>query len=88
MNRALFLLAVLLVCVQIALSGDLIRLWPVEVNGKWGYIDDRGKIVIEPQFDSAGSFREGALARVRLGQKWGAVNWNGVRVPVEFDYVG
>ena len=31
----------------------------VPVNGKWGYIDKRGELVIEPQFDFAGDFHEG-----------------------------
>jgi hypothetical protein len=88
MTRVLVALSVWLASIQVAVSGDLIRLWPVEVNGKWGYIDEHGKMAIEPQFDSAGSFREGALARVRVGQKWGMVNWEVVRAPVEFDYVG
>ncbi len=38
-------------------------LFPVYVNGKWGYIDITGKIAIEPQFQEAHPFSEG-LARV------------------------
>ena len=32
---------------------------------KWGYIDKAGTMVIEPQFDRAGSFSEG-LAAVKI----------------------
>lgn len=41
--------------------------FPVYVNGKAGYIDRTGKIVLEPQFDGASYFSEG-LARVSVGR--------------------
>jgi len=34
-------------------------LYPVKVNGKWGYINRAGKVVVEPQFDAALDFQEG-----------------------------
>ena len=34
-------------------------LFPVEQNGKWGYIDKTGRMVIEPQFDRTWDFSEG-----------------------------
>ena len=37
----------------------------MNVDGKWGYIDARGTLVIEPLFDRAGLFREG-LAHVEI----------------------
>jgi hypothetical protein len=42
------------------------RLKPVEVNKKWGYADETGKIIIAPQFESARPFSEG-LAAVAIG---------------------
>jgi hypothetical protein len=45
-----------------------ITLYPIVQNGKWGYIDKTGKIVIEPQFDYAYKFFEG-LARVKVGDE-------------------
>lgn len=44
-------------------------LLPVRVNGKWGYINERGKIVIEPRFFVAGNFSE-CLAKVRNDDSW------------------
>ena len=43
--------------------------FPIEVNGKWGFIDSSGKIAIPPQFDGvdAQGFSEG-LAPVCLGR--------------------
>ena len=47
-------------------------LLPVRQNGKWGYIDRTGKIVIKPQFLSAEEFSEG-LAAVTVRTKQGLV---------------
>lgn len=38
----------------------------------WGFINDRGKYVIPPQFEDAGSFSEG-LARVQVDGKYGYI---------------
>jgi len=47
----------------IALVGALLlgscgssALHPVVLNGRYGYIDHSGKIVVTPQFDAAGKF--------------------------------
>lgn len=45
---------------------------PVEVGGKWGYVDKTGKYAISPQFDRAFPFSEG-LAAAKAGGKWGFV---------------
>ena len=39
-------------------------LLPIQQNGKWGYINRSGEVVIKPQFDSAEAFADG-LALVR-----------------------
>jgi hypothetical protein len=47
----------------------------VKKNGKWGYIDKTGTVVIAPQFDQvvgALGFPEG-LAPVKKGGKWGYI---------------
>lgn len=51
-------------------------LFPVRVNGKGGYIDIEGNLVIKPQFDVARDFREG-LGGVRVGDKCGYIDRNG-----------
>jgi hypothetical protein len=45
-------------------------------SGKWGYIDKRGKVVIQPQFDEAEKF-EGGVAIVRVNNLYGVVNTKG-----------
>lgn len=48
----------------------------VQVNGKWGYIDQTGRFVIEPQFSNFRPFSEGLVA-VQVGDKWGYMNQQG-----------
>lgn len=47
-------------------ADDGIYLFPVRIEGQWGYINENGRIRIEPEFDSGLYFEEG-LARVRDG---------------------
>lgn len=51
-------------------------LLPVKQDRKWGFIDEAGKIVIEPQFDRCSSFVQG-LARVRMDGKFGYIDKRG-----------
>ena len=48
----------------------------VRIEGKYGYADKTGKIVIAPQFDEVYRFREG-LAGVRTGSWWGFIDKTG-----------
>jgi len=60
-------------------------LYPINVNGKYGFMDRSGKTVITPQFDLAAGFSEG-LAAVRVGPKWGYINTKGVvAITPQFD---
>lgn len=49
----------------------------VKYEGKWGYINEKGKYYIEPVFDDASSFTEEGIARVKLGSKWGYIDTEG-----------
>lgn len=48
----------------------------VKVDGKWGFVDKTGKMVIEPQFADAHSFANG-YAAIKKNGKWGFIDENG-----------
>jgi len=60
-------------------KADNSGLYPINVNGKYGFMNRSGKTVIAPQFDGAFGFSEG-LAQVRVGTKSGYINTKGVLV--------
>lgn len=58
-----------------------------EENKLWGYIDRQGNVVIEPRFESAGSFKNGRAIVMENG-KFGVIDSNGVYVYApEYDYI-
>jgi hypothetical protein len=66
--------------------GQQTNLFPVYPGGKAGYINEQGKIVIEPQFLAAYKFSEG-LAVVRIAGTYGYINESGkVVIPAEYDF--
>lgn len=70
---------------QIGLAHFSEGLAAVRVDGKWGYADRTGKLVIPAQFTWANDFSEG-LARVSLDKKVGFINKTGaVVVPLQYD---
>ena len=46
-------------------------------SGVWGYMDETGKIIVEPKWVSAGDYSEG-LAIVRDSKTWYVIDldWN------------
>lgn len=46
-------------------------------DDKWGWIDEKGKYVITPQFDDADAFTTDGTAKVRVGTKTGKINRRG-----------
>ena len=57
-----------------------------EENGKYGFVDSLGNIVIKPQFDHVGCFNEG-LVSVEINNKYGFIDHNGkVVIPLEYEY--
>ena len=56
----------------------------VKVNGKWGFADLDGQMVIDPQYENAGAFN-GGLAPVQTGGSWGYITQeNSLVIPAEF----
>ena len=55
------------------------------IDGKWGFVDTLGNMVIEPQYEQAKSFCNG-LAPVRVGDLWGYISSNGEwRIECQFE---
>ncbi len=48
----------------------------VMIDGKWGFVNSSGEVVISPQFEDARSFANG-LAAVQKDGKWGFINLDG-----------
>jgi len=61
------------------------QLYPVPVRGKYGFMDRRGRIAIQPLFDRVRLFSEG-MAVVAIGGKYGYIDTRGsVIVPPKFE---
>ncbi|MEN8208007.1 MAG: WG repeat-containing protein [Candidatus Fermentibacteria bacterium] len=63
-------------------------LFPVKEDGDWGFINQQGEYVIDPQFDGASGFSEN-LAPVRLNGQYGYINRTGeIMIDCQFERVG
>src|SRR5262245_16862840 len=52
------------------------NLYPIIGRGRYGYINQKGQVIIEPRFEMAKRFSEG-LARVKIEGKWGFIDPSG-----------
>jgi hypothetical protein len=59
---------------QVVIFGE--GLAGVRINGRWGFIDEAGAVVIAPRFDLVGTFYQG-LAEVLVGNKVGVIDRQG-----------
>lgn len=80
---------VALTCSGLALGQSVSRsprLRPIQQNGKWGYIDNTGKIVIKPQFAWAEEFSEGLAGFENEDGKHGYIDETGkIVIEPKFD---
>ncbi len=68
-------------------SRDLPALFPIKQQGKWGFIDRTGKVIVSPQFKNAWDFSEGR-AGVLVGDRFGFIDQTGkVVIQPQFDKV-
>src|SRR5690625_1903603 len=67
-----------------ALDDDAPRLFPVELDGRWGFIDREGDLVIAPEFEEAKGFYEGRAA-VKSNGLYGFIDSEG-RIVIEPQY--
>lgn len=54
-------------------------LYPVNINGKFGFLDVKGNLVVQPKYDMASDFNDG-LGLVLLKDKWGFIDSTGKEV--------
>lgn len=87
-----------IVNVSVAQKGNGKILIPAGVGDKAGFIDLKGKWIINPQFENVKQFQDNGLAEVMLNGKWGWIDKTGKMViepkydknfnePVYYDYV-
>jgi hypothetical protein len=58
----------------------------IEQDGKFGWTDNKGKIIINPQFNSALPFNKGKLAAVQSGKSYGFIDKEGkIIINPQFD---
>src|SRR5215470_1529558 len=79
--RASGLFALLIVLFVTGLHGQAggPRRFQVKQNGKWGFIDSSGNLVIPAKFSEAQAFHDG-LAAVQYQGKWGYIGESGAFV--------
>ena len=53
-------------------------------SGLWGFADEKGKVIIEPQYENAKSF-SGHMAAVCMDGRWGFVNADG-KLVIDYQY--
>lgn len=59
----------------------------VKIDLHWGYINEKGKVVINNKFDWAECFSQG-IARVKIENKYGYIDLSGKPIlPIKYDYI-
>lgn len=59
-----------------AAEAEETKLYPFSIGSRYGYMDDTGKVVIEPEYEGAEPFSEG-LAAVQSDGLWGYIDASG-----------
>jgi hypothetical protein len=76
MKRAVHIMkAIVFAAILVAQNAAAEEIYPFEA-GKWGYVSEQGKVVIEPQFEEVGFFTNG-VATAKQGGKWGLIDTKG-----------
>ena len=79
----LFVLTVIFLAIAACASSDREtnieskELYRIQVGGKCGFINENGKLVIEPQFDRAYFFFSDSVCFAQVGERKGLINSNG-----------
>jgi len=71
-------------------SGDpfINNLAAIRIGGKYGFVDKKGRISIQPMFDDVGHNSEGMIP-IKQNEKWGFIDESGsITIEAEFEGVG
>lgn len=73
-------------------SGALVQaqdlLYPVHINGQWGFMDQTGQVVVKARYDQVGRYVKEDYAYVQRDQLLGAIDRNGREVlPCRYNHV-
>lgn len=49
-------------------------LYAINQNGKWGFANKEGKIIVEPKYDMVTEFNANGFAGIKQDGKWGSIN--------------
>ena len=79
MQTKSFFLTIALLAASMGVMAQTGELQYFNQDGKYGYKDENGNVVIQPIYDDAGSFSDG-LTRVKLNGKWGLIDKTGKEV--------
>ena len=61
----------------------------VRKDGKWGFINRKGAVIVAPQYAAVADFSQSLAAVKNDSGKWGYINTSGtVKVPFEYDEAG
>lgn len=87
MKKMIFklMLAVCLLNIQSLYSQNLVKYY---LNGKIGFKNQSGVIIVPAKYDQVGDFSEG-IAKVAIGDKYGSINQIGKEIiPVKYESIG
>lgn len=51
----------------------------IKVNGKWGFMNQKGDYIVNPKYDDCESYKYG-YAKVKTGTKWGIIDKSGTEI--------
>lgn len=62
--------------------------YPMQLEGRWGYVNPSKEWQISPQFEYAGPFSKNDWAVVRMNHKYGVINSQGeIKIPCQFQHI-
>lgn len=76
MKHSLFKIILSLFTLVLSFPLSAQNLYPFEEEGKFGFKDETGKIIVQAKFENVRSFSEG-MAGVKQNGKWGFIDKNG-----------